>query len=296
MKVVIIGAGKMGLWFTTCLLKRGFEVILSDSDEKKLYQIENPLIDDYLKLKQLTILSNIDAVKNGEVIVLAVPQKALEGLLLEIAGYVNQNKLIIDVSSVRKTSVITLRRHMKSAVAVGVHPMFGPGATDIKGHLFILTPESEPERKAGEKVKKYLETNGARTMTLSPEKHDELMSSVLGLSHFLAIVAAHTIVSLDHPEETIEAAGTTYKILLTYMGAVLSEEADFYGSLQMNLPDVSKIEGIFLEKAKFWHEMIENKEADKFIAEFNNLKLEFGKISPDFVKSYQRAYKILKNE
>jgi prephenate dehydrogenase len=296
MKVAIIGAGKMGLWFTTYLLKKGFEIILADLDEKKLCQIENPLFNDYSKLKQLTTSSSIDAIKNGDVVVLAVPQNALEGLLSEIGQYINRNKLIIDISSIRKTTLSLLRKYLKSGVVLGVHPMFGPGAKDIKGHLFILTPESASERKAGEKVKEYLEANGARTMILSPQKHDEVMSAVLGLSHFIAVVAAHTLLSLDQPEETIEAAGTTYKMLLTFAGAVLSEEADFYGSLQMNLPDAGKIEGLFLEKAKFWQKMIENKETDKFFAEFNKLKLEFGKVSPDFVKSYQRVYKILENE
>jgi prephenate dehydrogenase len=295
MKVAVIGAGKMGLWLTTYLLKKGFEVILADSDETKLRKTPNPLINDYFGPEQFTISSSVNAVKNADVIILAVPQKALEELLLEIGGDVSPGKLVIDISSIRKASLNVLQR-IKSAVVLGVHPMFGPGATDITGHLFILTPESEAERKASEKVKKYLEANGARTTTMSREKHDELMSSVLGLSHFIAVVAAHTLVSLDQSREALEAAGTTYKMLLTFAGAVLSEDADFYGSLQTNLPGIDKIEGLFLEKAKFWHEMVENKEADKFISEFNKLKLEFGKVSPDFVKSYQRVYKILENE
>ena len=133
-------------------------------------------------------------------------------------------------------------------------------------------------------------------MIMGPEKHDSIMASVLGLAHFIAMVSAHTILSLDKPEETIEAAGMTYNMLLTFVGAVLTEAPDFYGSLQMNLPNVNEVEKLFIEKTNFWYDLVKNKEKDKFIQEFDKLKLEFGKVSPDFLKSYKRTYKILENE
>ena len=103
MKVSIIGAGKMGLWFAAYLLKKGFEVILSDSDKQKIKRIktgELP-IDRYLKSKQLITSTNINAVKKAETIILAIPLKAMDGLLSEIGEFINDDKLIIDTSSIR---------------------------------------------------------------------------------------------------------------------------------------------------------------------------------------------------
>ncbi|NIQ06914.1 MAG: prephenate dehydrogenase/arogenate dehydrogenase family protein, partial [Candidatus Korarchaeota archaeon] len=61
------------------------------------------------------------------------------------------------------------------------------------------------------KVRKYLETKGAKVALMTPQEHDEMMAIVLGLPHFIALVSADTLLSLDKLEQTKTIAGTTYK-------------------------------------------------------------------------------------
>ena len=50
MKIVIVGAGKVGYYLTKELLKKGHKVVVIDTREKAAAQIANDPIKCYLKL------------------------------------------------------------------------------------------------------------------------------------------------------------------------------------------------------------------------------------------------------
>src|SRR4030043_92765 len=85
---------------------------------------------------------------------------------------------------------------------------------------------------------------------MSPKKHDEVMSVVLGLPHFVGLVACETL--LEQPDflETKKVAGTTYRLLFTLAEATALETPDLYASLQTSLPEMGKIEVSFIAKAE----------------------------------------------
>ena len=85
---------------------------------------------------------------------------------------------------------------------------------------------------------------------MTPKKHDELMSVVLGLPHFLGLVACETLLEQKNLPETKKVAGTTYRMLFTLAEATALETPDLYASLQTNLPELGKIEDQFMAKAQ----------------------------------------------
>jgi prephenate dehydrogenase len=186
-----------------------------------------------------------------------------------------------------------MHKYLKTGLVLGVHPVFGPGARDMTNHNFVLTPTSGEERSLAQRVRQYLETRGARVTLMTPQEHDEMMAVVLGLSHFIALVSADTLLGVDKLEQLRAVGGTTYKVLLALVESVVSEDPEFYASLQMNLPNVMEIEKLFQSNAKAWVDLVESKDSQKFAERMNALREGLEKVNPDFGKGYESMYKLV---
>jgi prephenate dehydrogenase len=117
------------------------------------------------------------------------------------------------------------------------------------------------------------------------------MSIVLGLSHFIALVSADTILSLGRLKDARGVSGTSYRLLLTLAEAVLSEDPDFYSSLQMGLPGMAKIEEIFLAKTDSWLALVRKGDRQHFTQRMDYLREQFKREDPDFTAGYQNMYR-----
>ena len=186
-----------------------------------------------------------------------------------------------------------MHKNIKTGLVLGAHPVFGPGARDVTNQNFVLTPTNEKETALAEKVKQYLEARGARATLMAPQEHDEMMAVVLGLSHFIAIVSADTLLSFDRLKQMGTIGGSTYKLLLTLVEGVVSEDPEFYASLQMNLPKMMEIEELFQRSSKTWADIVKNRDRHEFIRRMNALKDRLEKSDPDFRKAYENMYKLL---
>ena len=128
---------------------------------------------------------------------------------------------------------------------------------------------------------------------MSPQEHDEMMSVVLGLSHFIALVAADTLLSSGRLEQTGGIGSTTYRVSLSMVSGVVAENPELYASLQMNLPDVVAMEKLFQGKTAEWVDLIAGKDRQEFIRRMRDLKNNFEKYSSDFGEAYENMYKIV---
>jgi prephenate dehydrogenase len=128
---------------------------------------------------------------------------------------------------------------------------------------------------------------------MSPKKHDELMSVVLGLPHFVGLVACDTL--LEQPDflETKKVAGTTYRMLFTLAEATALETPDLYASLQTSLPEMGKIEDLFIQKAEEWLNLVKRRDLAAIARKLEELKGKLVQTDGDFEKSYETMYKML---
>ncbi len=287
MRIAIIGgAGKMGRWFANFLLKDGKEVVISGRNEKKLLEAKQ-------QLGGVEVATNVEAVKNADAVLLSVPIDNFEEVVEQISSYTHSGQVIVDITSIKVSPVATMHRLIKTGLVLGAHPMFGPGARSMRNQNFVLTPTNEDERALAQKVKEYLETKGARVTLMTPHEHDEIMAIVLGLSHFIAIVSADTLLSLDKLKQMRTIAGTTYKVLLMLVEGVISRDPEFYATLQMYLPNMTEIEELFQRSSKAWADLVKNKDKQEFIRRMNNLRNSLGRAEPDFGEAYENMYKLV---
>jgi prephenate dehydrogenase len=285
MKTAVIGAGKMGVWFAKFCKENGEEVILASRNKEKIAKLGRELGIEIADLE--------DAVKKADNIIICVSIDAFEEVVKQIAPSVREKQTIVDICSIKEQPVAIMHQHIKNGLILGTHPVFGPGSPSVKHKAYILTPTNAREQKFAEKYKRWLEKVGARVFIMSPKKHDELMSIVLGLPHFVGLVACDTL--LEQPDflETKKVAGTTYQMLFTLAEATALENPELFASLQFTLPEMEKMESLFIAKAREWLRLIKQKDPEAIAAKMNDLKSKLMKASHDYERSYKIMYKML---
>ena len=199
--------------------------------------------------------SNEQAVAASDAVILSVPINSFESIVKEIAPHTHADQYIFDITSIKAKPVEIMHKYIKKGTILGVHPMFGP--------------------------------------VMEPVEHDDLMSIVLGLSHFIALVSADTLLHLDKLEKAREISGTTYRTLLTMAEGVVSEDSEFYSSLQMNLPGLAGIEKLFHLKAGEWSGLVSKGDRKEFAKRMRELKIGFEKEDPAFADAYKNMYRLI---
>ncbi len=259
----------MGIWFTRFLLKEGMEIIIADRNEVRLpADLQQPGVET---------ATSEEAIRRAEVVLLSVTIDNAEKVIQEISPFIRKGQIVIDITSIKVPVVAAMHHYIKKGVTLGVHPMFGPGAIGIAGQNFVLTPVGDREQAIARKVAEFLSAREAKAVIMTPEQHDKMMSVVLGLSHFIALVTADTLSNLDSLSFMQTVGGTTYKVLLNLVESVISDDPALYSYLQMNLPGMKELEELFQRNTESWLSLVQNKDRAEFASSMNALKDRFKK-------------------
>ncbi|MFC2010181.1 prephenate dehydrogenase [Chloroflexota bacterium] len=289
MRVAIIGgSGKMGQWFARFLLKDGKKLVLAGRNKKRLADI-----GEHLGVEVTTSLSS--AVDGADMVLISVPIDVFEEVVKKLQPYISKEQIVLDITSTKIMPVDAMHRYLNTQLILGTHPVFGPGAKGIHNQNFVLAPTSKEETRLAQRVQHYLETRGARVTLMTPEEHDRMMAVILGLAHFIAIASADTLLNFNQLKQMAAIGGPTYKVLLTLAESVITEDPELYTSLQMNLPRITEIEGLFLKSSQALADIVRNKNRQEFINKMNTLKAKLERDDPDFGKSYEDMYDLLEN-
>ena len=131
MRVAIIGAGKMGRWFTRFFKDEGYSVVVSSRTRSKA----EALRDEFgVELAD----SNVEAVEGADWVLVCVSLDGLEAVLMEIGSRIQSGQVVMDIGSIKEIPVNLLHKHVEHGVTLGTHPVFGPGAKSLEGQNFVL--------------------------------------------------------------------------------------------------------------------------------------------------------------
>ncbi len=287
MRIAVIGAGKMGVWFAKFFLSKDYDVVLADRKKEKLENLKDLLVD---------LTTNFqEAAQDADQIYLCVSINAIEEVVKKISPVLHEGQFVIDIASIKETPVNTMHQYIKKATVLGTHPVFGPGSNGVKHKAYVLTPTNGKEQEFAEKYKQWLEQEKAHVFIMTPKKHDELMSVVLGLPHFLGLVACETLLEQKNLPETKKVAGTTYRMLFTLAEATALETPDLYAAVQTNLSGLGEIEDLFMAKAQELLTLIKNKDQKAIVEKMEQIKKKLTAADSDFAESYDVMYKMLES-
>ena len=285
MKVAIIGgSGNMGKWFARFLKEEDNDVVIIGRSETKLAAVA----------EELGVAHSVDyaAIKGCDAIILSIPIDSFEETVVKLAPHVSDEQKIFDLTSVKVKSVEIMHRLIKKGRLLGAHPVFGPGAQGLTKQHFVLTPTDDKEELLATKVKAYLEERGAIVSVMTPQEHDEMMAVILGLAHYIAIVSADTLLQTNSYRRMENISGITYRVLLTLVESVLSEDPELYASLQMGLPHLQEVQDTFKKSAADWSGLVKDGNRQVFIERLECLKMKLEKDNPNFGKAYANMYKL----
>jgi prephenate dehydrogenase len=166
-------------------------------------------------------LDPTEAVRDADVVLLAVPMGAMETILKQIADALPTTAIVTDAGS-SKASVVAAAARVFGCVPdlfVPAHPIAGrekSGVTAATPNLFvdhkvILTPLENTCPDAIERVTKMWQTAGAQVQTLGVEQHDLVLAATSHLPHVLAYGLVDTLSETEYVDEIFQFAAGGFR-------------------------------------------------------------------------------------
>jgi len=214
-RIAIIGVGLIGGSLGLALRRKGFDGVIEG------YGRRRSTLEMALQIGAVdTIGLDFKEAGEADVVVICTPVEVIPDMVGKIAPSAKAGCVITDVGSVKRRVVeraeAILRSSNPSVPFVGGHPMAGSersGVLAARADLFeearcILTPTDSTPTSALDVVREMWEFVGARTLILSPLRHDQLIAAASHLPHISASALAETVGKMG---EALDLAATGFK-------------------------------------------------------------------------------------
>jgi len=150
--------------------------------------------------------SAVDAVRDADLIVLAMPVGSTEVVLRAIKDVIRPDAIITDVGSTKGNVVAAAEAVFGTALPAGfvpAHPIAGAeksgvlaGKVDLfRHHKVIITPLPSTDPVALDKVTRMWQASGADVLRMSVAAHDETLAHTSHLPHLLAFTLVEQLAS-----------------------------------------------------------------------------------------------------
>ena len=201
-KVTIIGVGLIGGSLAISLKEAGACAMVVGVGRG---------IENLKTAKRLGIIDSYttdvkEGVKDSDFVVVGVPVLSIAKVVKTAAPYLKKGCIVTDVGSVKEAVVRDVEPLMpKGVYFVAGHPIAGTehsGAEAAFSGLFkdrrcILTPTSNTDNNALEKVKAVWELAGSDVVIMDARGHDIILASVSHLPHVIAYSLVNTVADME---------------------------------------------------------------------------------------------------
>jgi prephenate dehydrogenase len=158
-----------------------------------------------------------EAVKEAQIVLLAVPVQSVIPLLKEIVMHLKPGAVVTDAGSA-KSRIVQEATHIYATGFIGGHPMAGAVESGIgaaspdmfQGAPWILTPTLHTGTETTALVSTLVQRVGAVPRYCDPETHDRWVAALSHLPHLLAYALAQTAF-LQVPEEGRACAAGSFR-------------------------------------------------------------------------------------
>ena len=253
MKILILGAGKMGSFFVD-LLSFEHETAVFDIDAKRLRFMYNT--------QRFTSMDEIDAFQ-PDLVINAVTLKHTLDVFRQVEPHLPPHCILSDIASV-KTDFFDYYKQCGHPF-VSTHPMFGPTFANLGAlsneNAIIITDGDYMGRIF---FKDLYQKLGLHICEYSFLEHDEIVAYSLSIPFVSTFVFAAVMKPQDAP-------GTTFTRHMAIAKGVLNEDETLLREILFNPntgPQVSKIR----EELKGLIDIIDNKDADRLTAFIKRIK------------------------
>ncbi len=245
MRILILGAGKMGSFFTD---------VLSFLHECAVYETDPLRLRFLYHTRRFTTLDEVDAFR-PELVINAVTLKATIPVFEELLPHLPETCVLSDIASV-KTELPVFYRSCNLPY-VSTHPMFGPTFANLgelsSEHAIVIT-EGDP--KGRDFFLRLYRRIGVSVHEYSFAEHDEAMAYALSVPFVSTFVFSAVMKRPDAP-------GTTFKRHLSIAKGVLSEDETLLREILFNPRTKSHVEEI-REQMRLLIDIIDSRDQQAF--------------------------------
>ncbi|MDR3603597.1 MAG: prephenate dehydrogenase/arogenate dehydrogenase family protein [Syntrophaceae bacterium] len=205
---IVGGKGRMGRWFVSLFREAGMDTIVSDLDDSPISE---------------------KSVASCDIVLLAVPVTAIEGVMRSIGPFIRSDALLMDISSIKRDPINFMLKYSQSEV-IGTHPLFGPSTASLVDQVVFLCP-SRTERWI-KPFRNFLEERGAKITEITPDGHDKLMACFQTLRHVMLTSLGQTLIRLGFDSHCqVEGTGAWFEQLLAMMCHQFEQPSELYADL-----------------------------------------------------------------
>lgn len=246
MRILILGAGKMGTFFTDALCMK-HEVALYDVDPKRLRYVFNT--------QRLTELEEIKEF-NPELVINAATIKYTLDAFRMVMPYLSKECILSDISSV-KTGFPEFYRECGFRF-VSTHPMFGPtfaSFSDLSQQNAIIISESDHLGKVF--FKDFYQSFKLNIFEYSFQQHDETVAYSLSIPFASTLAFCSVMKHQDAP-------GTTFKRHMAIAQGLMSEDNYLITEILFNPHTLGQLKQM-RESLKELSDIVEKKDSEAML-------------------------------
>ena len=253
MRILVLGAGRMGAWFVEelCL---DHEVAIYDLDKRKLKYFFN--VTRFLEPSEAEGFA-------PELVINAVSIANIHDAFEDFLPYLPDECIFSDIASV-KTGIHELYKNLGKKF-VSTHPMFGPtfaNVRDLSNENAIIIKESDEDAKSF--FQDFYRGLKLNVHEYTFEEHDQTIAYSLSSPFASSMVFAACM-------KKQEAPGTTFRKHLDIAKGLFSEDDHLLSEIMFNPYTVRQIEDINSKLAYLTH-IIRGRDYEEMQKFLNNLR------------------------
>ena len=217
MKLTVIGLGLIGGSFARALRAAGAvsEVVACGRNPDALARAIE------LGVADRVTTDPVDAVRDADVVVLAVPLSAMRDLMARIAPALLAHAILTDVGSTKQSVIADAKAVLGERIArfVPGHPIAGTERSGVEAsfaELFqerrvILTPMEATDPSATQTIAELWHQAGATVTQMSAQHHDRVLALTSHLPHVLAFALVDRLSQMQEQDEIFAYAAGGFR-------------------------------------------------------------------------------------
>jgi 3-phosphoshikimate 1-carboxyvinyltransferase len=202
-RIAIIGLGLIGGSLAAAVRSNGLAQVVVGADKRP----EETELGKELGVIDEVARSIQEAVQGADLVVLAVPVRAIRAVLEELRPWLGEDAILTDVGSTKTSFVEDVKAvfgELPGNIIPG-HPIAGSEKSGIRAanpelfrnHKVILTPGEAVAGSDVARLKALWEGCGATVLTMSVAYHDEVLAATSHLPHLIAFSLVDTLAGED---------------------------------------------------------------------------------------------------
>ena len=213
-KIYVIGVGLIGGSFAIDMRKLFPKSTIIGIDKSEIH------LEKALELKLIDETSELSKINNPDIIVISVPVKSILNILPIVLKSVNNNSLVIDFGSTKKSICQIVKDHPNRQNFLATHPIAGtefsgPAAAHeglFEGKNIIICDKHKTDKSILELGLKIFNLMKMKIGYMDSDSHDKHIAYVSHLSHISSFMLGKTVMDEEKNEKNIfDMAGSGFE-------------------------------------------------------------------------------------